>query len=139
MLFHLIYASRATRTVDDAQLQQMLHRARRNNDRLGVSGALIVQGDYFVQLLEGEPATICQLYQEILADPKHDSAVQLDFSEIDRPHFAEWSMGLLPMTGDKQEVLRRQVGDAMLDPPTLDGPSASHLFDLVHDHVEWLS
>ena len=116
----------------------MLHQARRNNEGLGVSGALIVLDDYFVQLLEGDPATICTLYQHVLADPRHDRAVQLDFSEIDRPHFAEWSMGLLPMTGDKQEVLRRHVGDAMLDPLTLDSRSASHLFDLVHDHVDWL-
>lgn len=139
MLYQLIYASRASQPLGPADVKTLLQRSRRANARIGVSGALVVFGQHFLQLLEGEAHTVCQLYQRILGDPLHEDAVLLAFSEIDRRHFGEWAMGLLPVTADNRALLLEQANDEFFDPLKMAPTDATHLFDRIHDNVRWLS
>lgn len=139
MPYQLIYASRASQSLVPSEVKAILQHSQSANARIGVSGALIVHGRHFLQLLEGDASTICKLYQRILRDPRHEDMVLLAFSEIERPHFAEWSMGLLSVTAQNRAILLQHTGGESFDPLALDGAGASHLFDLVHENVRWLS
>lgn len=56
--------------------------ARRRNPALGVTGALLFDGECFAQLVEGEHDVVRALVQRIEADPRHvDMVVLLD--EVD--------------------------------------------------------
>ena len=50
--FHeIVYVSSATRPFQEAELQDLLLKARENNARLGVTGMLLYIGGNFMQLL----------------------------------------------------------------------------------------
>ena len=67
-LARLIYRSRrpaspeATRV---AELRDILATARAHNDREGLSGVLMHDENWFIQILEGEPAALRDLYERI--------------------------------------------------------------------------
>ena len=52
-MFQLVYASQPTRHFEADDCTHILMQSRRNNPKLGVTGALIFTGWHFVQALEG--------------------------------------------------------------------------------------
>lgn len=77
---------------DEAMLRGILMQARRNNQRDGITGALICRQDMYLQLIEGPDDAIDVLYAKIVADDRH-SDVQLAHSEsVEKRMFPEWDM-----------------------------------------------
>lgn len=74
--------------------------ARRNNKRAGVTGALLLTGDWFVQVLEGDEPTVRALFDTISQDPRHDSVTLLDTDEVGDRVFARWSMAKVAEGGE---------------------------------------
>jgi hypothetical protein len=92
-LIHLIYASAAVREPTHEELAELLLRARANNERLGVTGALLyAHGSYF-QVLEGRPSVVDALFAKIALDPRHERAATIIREPIARRTFGDWSMG----------------------------------------------
>ncbi|MES2399564.1 MAG: BLUF domain-containing protein [Pseudomonadota bacterium] len=139
MPYQLIYASRSSHPLVPAEVKTLLQRSRSSNEQTGVTGALILHNGQFLQLLEGDASTVCKLYQHILQDPLHEHAVQLAFSEVSRPYFAGWSMGLLSGTAGNRKMFLQHVGGESFNPMALDAAGATELFDLIHKNVHWLS
>ena len=52
MTFFLVYVSSASTLFSRAELDEILRTSRRNNERLGVSGALLYKGGNLMQVLE---------------------------------------------------------------------------------------
>ena len=77
---------------DRAILAGILTRARRNNDRDDISGALICRQDMYLQLIEGPADKIDALYARILVDDRHCDVQLLLSAEVDERLFPEWSM-----------------------------------------------
>ena len=93
-VFRLVYRSSTTidRENRPAELEEIFERSRRKNTQLGLSGALLVWEDTFVQALEGDEATVRGLYTTIAADPRHEHVVLLDADAVPDRVFARWSM-----------------------------------------------
>ena len=94
-LIQVVYASRATVACNASFLGTLLEKARGNNARLGVSGMLLYHGGAFLQVLEGLPKVVAELYQKIERDKRHDRVVVLQRREVVERSFSEWSMGLM--------------------------------------------
>jgi len=94
-LLRLAYSSCATRAFDTSELVELLSGARENNDRLSVSGMLLYAAPTFLQVLEGDPEVVENLYDTIEADERHDSTRILLREEVDERDFADWSMGFV--------------------------------------------
>ena len=62
-LIQLIYSSKPF-GFDEATLSEILLTARRNNERDGITGALICRRDLYLQLLEGPQAAVEARYQQ---------------------------------------------------------------------------
>ncbi|EAQ24548.1 MULTISPECIES: BLUF domain-containing protein [unclassified Roseovarius] len=90
-LTQMIYASQPF-GFDDAMLAGILLDARRCNARDDVTGALIVRGDMYLQLLEGPKSKVEATYERIIQDDRHVNPVRLLTHEIDARMFPEWSM-----------------------------------------------
>ncbi len=90
-LAYLIYASHPF-GFDDAMLSGILSGARRNNARDGITGALIVRADLYLQWLEGPPETLARLYDRILVDDRHLEVQHLDGGPISERRFGDWLM-----------------------------------------------
>lgn len=89
----LVYASAATRNVDEQELADILAVSRANNTAKGVTGILLFLEGSFLQVLEGVPDTVTELYDTIALDSRHDDVVLLMRRMVEERGFGEWSMG----------------------------------------------
>jgi hypothetical protein len=90
-LLQLTYASRPF-GFDDAMLAGILMDARRCNARDGITGALIVREDLYLQLLEGPPDAVEAAYGRIARDDRHVDVRPLTRREVTQRLFPDWSM-----------------------------------------------
>ncbi len=103
----LFYVSSAAQPHDSRSIQDILHKARRNNGRLDVTGCLLYSGRYFAQVLEGSDAVVSALARRIALDPRHKCLVILMETLRSEREFGDWSMGYLHDLGleDRLEAL----------------------------------
>jgi hypothetical protein len=82
-VFQLMYRSRDRLSAEERgdELADLFARARSNNERRNITGALLLSGQWFVQVLEGDEAVVRSLFATIQRDPRHDG-VELHDSDI---------------------------------------------------------
>ena len=88
---HVIYTSRPT-FFDNDVLDTILHTSRANNTNRNVTGSLVFHSDLYLQLLEGPPECIDELYQKIISDSRHAEITKLRDQNTERRLFASWTM-----------------------------------------------
>ncbi|MEY4684848.1 MAG: hypothetical protein RLZ25_1307 [Pseudomonadota bacterium] len=87
------YVSSATRTISEAELEQISTASVRNNSKVGVTGILLLCGDFFFQILEGDDEAVDQVLERIRHDPRHHDIQILKVENgQDQRQFADWSM-----------------------------------------------
>jgi hypothetical protein len=124
-LHQLIYYSRNKAAGDDRemlrQLRDIVSVSQANNSRDEITGALIFDKHWFVQVLEGEKDRIEATYNRIGKDPRHGTITLVETRSIPHRQFGEWAMGGTMRTPEVQEIfLRHGIGGA-LDPTRLKG------------------
>jgi hypothetical protein len=75
-----------------AMLEEILGAARRNNARIGVTGALLYSARRFAQVLEGPPDAVEEIFEVIQCDPRHASITVLEVASPAARAFGDWSM-----------------------------------------------
>jgi hypothetical protein len=91
MMTQLIYWSQPF-GFDDAMLGGILIQARRNNARDGLTGALIVRHDLYMQLLEGPDAAVETTYGRICKDNRHLAVRLISRAPAAARMFPNWTM-----------------------------------------------
>jgi hypothetical protein len=93
-VFRLIYNSHSRIAPDQNtfELGAIFTTARRNNRRLGITGALVVIDDAFVQALEGDESAVRNLYADISRDARHERVTVLEEAFVDARTFGRWAM-----------------------------------------------
>lgn len=87
------YVSSATRTISQAELDQIATVSARNNAKVDVTGILLLCGDFFFQILEGEEAAVEEVLERIRHDPRHQNIQILKVENVhNHRQFADWSM-----------------------------------------------
>lgn len=95
-LVRIIYLSQAAAGVDpDQVIEDILAVSRRNNGRVGVTGALIYNRGTFGQVLEGPEGAVEETFARIEADRRHTEMQVLGLKTIDARAFGDWSMGFV--------------------------------------------
>ena len=79
--------------MSDAALDDILEKARQNNERLDITGMLLYSEGAFFQVLEGERETVWDLYETIGQDPRHYGLILMFKRQISKRDFPNWSMG----------------------------------------------
>ena len=69
--FQLLYISRLARDCNFSVVKEIVEVARRSNPGLGITGALLFDGERFCQLLEGSEPDVRTLMSRIEVDPRH--------------------------------------------------------------------
>lgn len=92
-IHYILYASGASRPISPEDIDQILTASRRNNAALGVTGMLLVAEDAFIQVLEGERATVRRLADAIRRDPRHRNFMVLVEGDAPSRAFSQWAMG----------------------------------------------
>jgi hypothetical protein len=92
LLESLVYVSSAVHSLGDAQLCHLLERARARNQRCGVTGLLMFDAGNFMQYIEGPPAGLFEVYEQIKRDPLHTGLIELCREPISQRAFGDWAM-----------------------------------------------
>ena len=93
-LFSIMYTSKKADyfAVDD--LIKVLNTSRIHNKRRGITGVLIYNKGYFLQILEGDMTIVNTLfYERILKDKRHEKISVLSQGPIEQRDFTNWDMG----------------------------------------------
>jgi hypothetical protein len=100
-VFRLIYRSESRVPSDQrrVELGDVFTTSRRNNKRLGVTGALMVSDDSFVQTLEGDEPVVRDLYARIAEDARHEQVTLLKEEFVGERTFGRWAMAKVSEDG----------------------------------------
>jgi hypothetical protein len=129
MLTRLIYASEPAEALTPATVQDILARARSNNQRLHLSGLLAFDSRCFLQVLEGPRATLGTLYHRIAADPRHRRLELIEVVPVDARRFGRWTMGFAAADTAHAELFLRFGGSPQFDPYAMRAASALGLLE----------
>jgi hypothetical protein len=101
-VFRLIYRSRSNIPEGDQKvtLGKIFSQARSNNKGQHITGALLVSGDWFAQVLEGDEALVRELYGKIGGDERHDHVTLLETRAAANRIFTRWAMARVGADGE---------------------------------------
>jgi hypothetical protein len=133
-MHQLVYYSRNVIQGTDrdqlAGMREILKVSDRNNRRDGITGSLIFDKVWFLQILEGELTDVEETYRRISRDARHGDVTRMSTRPILQRQFPDWGMGGLIRTLEVQEIfLSHGIGGA-IDPKKL---SAGDVVDLALD------
>ena len=94
----LIYTSIATGPFSKDQLDTLLVKARAHNHSLNISGMLVYDDGFFIQVLEGPEKEVEELFNVIGKDRRHNTVRLLLRHQIEAKEFEDWSMGFVDTT-----------------------------------------
>ena len=115
VLYNLVYCSRATAMVTDAEVQRIITTARRWNPQHGITGMLVVGGGIFFQWLEGPRDNVTTLMALLRADPRHEAIIVLsEVEEVRERLFPDWDMELV--TGEHIRDVLEDAHEHAQDP-----------------------
>lgn len=101
-LYRLAYFSRSVIPADAdfaLEIRRILDVSRRNNARIGVTGALLFNRGAFGQVLEGPYAAVDGLFETIQNDERHGDVVALQFEPAPERGFGPWTMAHVGSVG----------------------------------------
>ncbi|WP_237479000.1 BLUF domain-containing protein [Lichenibacterium dinghuense] len=98
-LYRLIYTSRNFLGGSDAEqaaaVDGILAVSKRNNARVGVTGALLFNAGFFAQILEGPRAAVETTFERIQRDTRHSDVSVLQCEPVAARGFPNWSMAFV--------------------------------------------
>lgn len=95
MIYHILYISeKSAQFQNDVDLEDILLKSRFNNRTHGITGILIKNGNFFIQLLEGKKELVAMTLDKIAKDPRHGKVRPLMNYQDATRIFPQWDMGL---------------------------------------------
>jgi hypothetical protein len=93
-MLSLVYASSASRQVDEQDLMQLITAARKHNEANQITGLLLYKDGNFMQAIEGPDDAVEKLFDHVRRDGRHHGVLQLLKEHIEERRFPKWSMAL---------------------------------------------
>ena len=100
-------------------MREVLAASQRNNARDGITGFLIFDKTWFVQILEGERAQVTETYNRIARDQRHTQTTIMNVRDVPARLFPSWTMGGAMRTPEVQEVYLQHGFGGPLEPARL--------------------
>jgi len=100
------YVSEFSRQLDASDIQALEEQCVRNNQKIGVTGVLMVSGNLFFQVIEGPDDRVNELYDSILSDDRHTNVLKLaDEQQVKERLFPDWAMKIVSLDPSRAERL----------------------------------
>ncbi|MBT8178629.1 MAG: BLUF domain-containing protein [Eudoraea sp.] len=109
MFYQLTYRSRATQEISTEDIIDILRKSQSNNADKEITGCLVFNEGYFVQLLEGEKGDVQERFNVIEVDKRHDTIDILSEGESLERQFEDWTMAYLKLPDEAENKLENQV------------------------------
>jgi hypothetical protein len=121
MLVRLLYASRAAKPLTAKTVAAILFECQSNNPARGITGVLCYSDDIFLQVLEGGRDAVCETFNAIVRDARHEEVRLLAFDEISERRFGGWTMGQVNIEKVNPTLLLKYAETAELNPFLVSG------------------
>jgi hypothetical protein len=124
-VFHLLYRSAASPTLEFRDLEDILLISRIHNARDGITGLLVYRDFAFLQLLEGDAQRVRATVERIREDPRNFNLEVLAEIESEERLMPKWSMAWVDArnVGLSSKVLF-QLFDLALDEEVFKSPGS---------------
>jgi Sensors of blue-light using FAD len=129
MLVRLLYASRAAKALNAKTVATILAACQRNNPAHGITGVLCYSDQIFLQVLEGGRDAVCDTFNTIVRDTRHEQVRLLSFEEISERRFGGWSMGQVNIEKVNSSLLMKYAEKAELNPFAVSGKVSMALLE----------
>ena len=136
MLVRCLYASRPVGSSNGKALERILEQSRKNNPAIGVTGMLCVADNVFLQVLAGGRDEVCDLFNAIVCDKRHEQVRLLVYEEIAQRRFGNWTMGQVSVERLNPSLLLKYFRRAELNPFESSGQAS---LSLLAELIEWRS
>ena len=100
MLYTLVYVSKSQKLLDLNGLNDLLGIVQQKNAKAGITGILLYDSGEFLQILEGEEATVLKSFDRIASDTRHDGVAIITQGPIAKRVFSDWKMGFAYVDAD---------------------------------------
>ena len=105
-VYQLIYASKAIEDLSENDLISILTGARQSNQSTHITGTLIYHRGFFLQIIEGDKASITALfYSQIANDRRHYNVTIFHEGYALKREFPNWQMGFYGTSGNESYSL----------------------------------
>ena len=128
MLVRLLYASRVVDPRTET-IESILSQSRQFNPTCGITGILCYGGGIFLQAIEGGRSAVNALYNQIVADERHQDVVLLHYEEIAQRHFSGWTMGQVNLAKLNTSIVLKYSERPELDPYAVSGKVSMALLE----------
>ena len=136
----LTCASRLSKDCGPDALGKIMAVSRRNNKKLGVTGALCYSARGFLQILEGPADTVNELYTRIVRDTRHAAVTLLEYNVIPYRDFENWSMAYVRADEIAHALLRKFSTRHVFDPFEMSPAQArGSLIEVARDRADFLA
>jgi hypothetical protein len=117
-VFRLIYRSHSRIRMGERkrELGEIFSIARSANKKAGVTGALLITDDEFVQTLEGPEPVVRELYAKINKDKRHEHVELLESGDVSARVFGRWAMAKVAADGEPDIPLLANVNKGGISP-----------------------
>jgi len=95
MIFHLVYVSEKSQHFSAEDIDKIIESSQKNNAQMKVTGLLINNGKFFIQLLEGRKEDVMKAFHRISLDNRHFRIKIVFNGQSESRLFPEWAMGLV--------------------------------------------
>lgn len=100
------YVSEFARPLEPRDIEALEEQCVRNNQKLGVTGVLMVSGNLFFQVIEGPEEKVDELFHQILQDDRHTRVLKLaDERAVKERLFPDWAMKVICLDASRAERL----------------------------------
>ncbi len=105
MLRQVVYISSATQHFSAEALEELLARARANNERSGITGILLYHDLSFLQIIEGTRDDVDRLLARIKRDPSHSSMRIVQDERVSERDFKSWAMACRLANAEEARII----------------------------------
>ncbi len=98
-LMRVVYRSRSL--IDGEEEKKILEVSRRNNPPLDITGVLVSNSGWFLQVLEGPSTNVKKILKIIEADPRHSDFNVFSTGVIEGRQFKDWSMASVTLDASR--------------------------------------
>ena len=124
-IYRLVYYSRNHVALEEvafaAEVDDILAKSRANNERDGITGALMFNAGCFAQVLEGPLEPVEAAFERIQQDERHGEVSLLTLEPIASRSFPNWAMGFVGMSDEKARRFAGVAEASGFDPARFDG------------------
>jgi len=106
IILRLTYISRYNTKNANIEVARILEQARRNNERSGVTGVLVMNENYFLQVIEGARPVINNLLRKLVNDERHFDLEVIDCRAVEERYWNKWSMKYLTTSDQNKEYFK---------------------------------